>query len=95
MATEVLLADFLREIRDVTVVRRRSEKLAKSTHTVGDTESIVPSEGGQTEHSITDSPERAVFLADHDDAQYPDSEYKEDRASDFDVRDAGCTLQLH
>ncbi|KAJ3932163.1 MAG: ARM repeat-containing protein [Lentinula lateritia] len=89
VATEVLLADFLREIRDVTVVRRRSEKLAKSTHTVGDTESIVPSEGGQTEHSITDSPERAVFLADHDDAQYPDSEYKEDRASDFDVRDAG------
>ncbi|KAJ3894186.1 vacuolar protein 14 C-terminal Fig4p binding-domain-containing protein [Lentinula edodes] len=89
VATEVLLADFLREIRDVTVVRRRSEKLAKSTHTVGDTESIVPSEGGQTEHSITDSPERAVFLADHDDTQYPDSEYKEDRASDFDVRDAG------
>ncbi|KAJ4479209.1 vacuolar protein 14 C-terminal Fig4p binding-domain-containing protein [Lentinula aciculospora] len=89
VATEVLLADFLREIRDVTVVRKRSEKLGKSIPTGGDTKSIVPSEGNQTEPSLTHSPERAAFLYDHDDTRYLDSEYKDDHASDFDARDAG------
>ncbi|KAJ3982058.1 vacuolar protein 14 C-terminal Fig4p binding-domain-containing protein [Lentinula detonsa] len=92
VATEVLLADFLREIRDVTVIQQRSEKLAKSTHTGGDTESILPSEGGQTVHTITHSPERTAFLSDHDDARYSDSEYKEDSTSDLDARDAGSWI---
>ncbi|KAJ3722672.1 ARM repeat-containing protein [Lentinula raphanica] len=89
VATEVLLADFLREIRDITVVQTRSEKLAKSAHTAADSELVVPSEGVQTSNTVTHSPERAAFLTDHDDARYSDSEYKEDFTSDADARDAG------
>lgn len=92
VATEVLLADFLREIRDVSVVRKRADKLAKATSSVGDAESINRSESGQTaEYPLTHSPERAAFLPD-DDHKYSDSEFKDDRASDVDIRDTGGAL---
>ncbi|KIK67745.1 hypothetical protein GYMLUDRAFT_237954 [Collybiopsis luxurians FD-317 M1] len=88
VATEILLADFLREIREVTIASKRSEKLAKSTH---DADSVNPSEGIQTgENSIIHSPERPVFISNHDDSLHSDTEYKEDRGSDYDVRDTGA-----
>lgn len=92
VATEVLLADFLREIRDVSVVRKRAETLPKATSSVGDADSINRSESGQTaEYSLTHSPERAAFLPD-DDHRYSESELKGDRASDVDIRDTGGTF---
>ncbi|KAF5393194.1 hypothetical protein D9757_001237 [Collybiopsis confluens] len=86
VATEVLLADLLREIREVSVVSRRSEKLARSTH---DADSVYPSDGIQTgEGFITHSPERPAFM--HDDSPDYNPEYREDSGSDYDVRDTGA-----
>ncbi|KAF9077068.1 vacuolar protein 14 C-terminal Fig4p binding-domain-containing protein [Rhodocollybia butyracea] len=91
VATEVLLADFLHEIRDVSIVGKRSEKSNKSMFNAGDADSVHPSEGGLTvESSITHSPERAAFLPDHEESRYQDSEYRDDHGSDFDIRDSGA-----
>ncbi|KAJ7498594.1 vacuolar protein 14 C-terminal Fig4p binding-domain-containing protein [Mycena latifolia] len=91
VATETLLADFVREIRDVSVVRKRAEEKAKSQR---DSSSIRRSEPGDDrlpDFSV-DQSERSAFIADNDDqSNYGDeSALKDDAPTDVDYRDTGA-----
>lgn len=91
VATETLLADFLREIRDVSVVRKRTEEQARSKR---DNESIRhPDTASETlPDLVLENSEHAVFIAEKDDHStfYDDeSSHKEDFTSDGDYRDSG------
>ena len=92
MATETLLAEFLREIRDVSIVRRRKEERARAKK---DKEQSEPSRRLDTEKlpDITLShPERAAFLQESD-AVFSDTEeetgLKEEIKVEVDQRDNG------
>ncbi|KAJ7094447.1 vacuolar protein 14 C-terminal Fig4p binding-domain-containing protein [Mycena belliarum] len=92
VATETLLADFVREIRDVTVVRQRAEEKAKS---IRDNSSIrrsdVDGEDRLPDFSV-DQSERSAFIADKDDRSNDGDESvtKEDPPLDIDYRDTGA-----
>jgi vacuole morphology and inheritance protein 14 len=91
VATETLLADFVREIRDVSVVTKRQEEKAKSKR---DSSSIRHSDlGGEDrlpDFSV-DHSERAAFIAENDDhsAYGDESALKDDAPTDVDYRDTG------
>ena len=91
MATETLLADFLREIRDVSIVRRRHEE---HTKTKKDKEQSEPNRRPDTDKlpDITLShPERAAFLQENG-AVLSDTEdtgFKDEIKTDVDQRDNG------
>jgi vacuole morphology and inheritance protein 14 len=94
VATETLLADFLREIRDVSYVRRQVEEQAKSK---------TPAESIRQADTVTDKlpeltledTEHAVFIGESDDRSDfdNDSSLKEDLTSDVDDRDTGGMSQ--
>lgn len=94
MATEILLADFLREIRDVSNVRRKHEEQAKIKKDKELSEPIRrPDPDKEKLPDITLShPERAAFLQE-DDAVFSDTEgepsVKDEIRSDADHRDNG------
>jgi vacuole morphology and inheritance protein 14 len=88
VATENILADFLREIRQVTSVRKRAEEQAKSKRDTaaadGELEdkdhSEETSQGGFAPGSMANSMADAT------------STYKDEQASDLDIRDIGCKV---
>ena len=78
VATEVVLSEFLKEIRDITVVARKShsEQAAKREVTIEEAEPSDQNQGDTTPiHSEEDDGE----------VRYP-----EDSNTDFDDRDVGC-----
>jgi vacuole morphology and inheritance protein 14 len=83
VATEILLADFLREIRDVSTVRKKTEEQSKLKHTGQDGDSLHQSDG----HA--DSLDHATFLRENEGSPSENHESKEDYGSDFDLRDTG------
>ncbi|KAJ6485127.1 vacuolar protein 14 C-terminal Fig4p binding-domain-containing protein [Mycena vitilis] len=93
VATETLLADFLREIRDVSVVRKRTEERAKSIKSKR--ESIQHSDFSADDRLpdfSVDHSERSAFIGDNDDnsAYGDESALKEDVAPEVDYRDTGA-----
>ncbi|KDQ64426.1 hypothetical protein JAAARDRAFT_225710 [Jaapia argillacea MUCL 33604] len=89
--TENILADFLREIRDVSVVRKRSDDSVKPRR--GDDSA---EQGSRHEDQLPDitmsHSERAVFLPENPDSMSPVNEehaLKDDSSSELDARDAG------
>lgn len=87
-----MLADFVREIHDVAIVKKRLDEDAKSK--VGseladssrrDTALDIPTD------QTFDPTERAAFIPENDDRQDSPSEYvtKEDLLSEIDERDTG------
>ncbi|KAF5358988.1 hypothetical protein D9758_004832 [Tetrapyrgos nigripes] len=85
VATEILLADFLRETRDVSTVTKKTEEQAKSKHPEQDEDSLH-------QFDSQDSEEPAAFLPDHEGQPYENHESKEDYASDIDLRDTGAWM---
>lgn len=94
VATETLLADFLREIKEVTLVRKRFEEETRSKLGSERAESIRrpdTAQGKLPDLSLENS-ERSVFITENDDnpPEYmTDSGIKDDLASDIDDRDTG------
>jgi vacuole morphology and inheritance protein 14 len=91
VATENILADFLREIRHVTSVRKRAEEQAakakrEAAAVDGEAEDKDPSEEasqtafapGSMANSVADST----------------SNYRDEQASDIDIRDVGGTSYI-
>ncbi|KAJ7774089.1 armadillo-type protein, partial [Mycena olivaceomarginata] len=92
VATETLLADFVREIRDVSTVRKRAEEQAKSK---ADSSSVRHSDFGGDDRLgdfSVDHSERSAFIADNDDHSAYDDEsaLKDDAPTDVDYRDTGA-----
>ncbi|KAJ7229408.1 vacuolar protein 14 C-terminal Fig4p binding-domain-containing protein [Mycena haematopus] len=92
VATETLLADFVREIRDVSTVRKRTEEQAKSKR---DSASLRHSDLGGDDRLgdfSVDNSERSAFIADNEDnfAYGDESALKDDAPSDVDYRDTGA-----
>jgi vacuole morphology and inheritance protein 14 len=89
VATENLMADFLREIRDIAVFALRSEEKARIN---GETKSLEPREPKRPDDRLSNLtvvlPERGAFITDHDgtlghDPMRPTRSIHEDR-------DNGC-----
>lgn len=94
VATETLLADFLREIRDVSIVRKRNEEHAKSKKEKEQAEPTRrPDVDKEKLPDITLShPERAAFLQDHGGVtpnHEDDIGYRDEVKSEIDYRDNG------
>ncbi|KAJ6515526.1 vacuolar protein 14 C-terminal Fig4p binding-domain-containing protein [Mycena sanguinolenta] len=92
VATETLLADFVREIRDISAVRKRAEEQTRSKR---DSASIRHSDLGgddRLEEFSVDHSERSAFIADNEDhlAYGDESALKDDAPSDIDYRDSGA-----
>ncbi|KAF7352485.1 Heat repeat containing protein [Mycena venus] len=93
VATETLLADFVREIRDISVVRKRTEEQARSKR---DSSSVRHSDFGGGDDRLgdfsVDHSERSAFIGDNDDhsAYGDESVLKEDAPTDSDYRDTGA-----
>ncbi|RDB19828.1 Protein VAC14 [Hypsizygus marmoreus] len=93
VATETILADFLREIRDVSIVRRQTEEQTK-TKTARPAESLRRVDMPEKLPELTmDTTEKAAFIADNDYQSSHDSEFaaKED-VSNVDDRDTGAWI---
>lgn len=93
VATETLLADFLREIRDVSLVRRQLEEQAKSRTPAESLRRLDMATDRLPELTLEDS-EHAVFIGENDDhSNYDnDSSFKEGPTSEVDDRDTGGML---
>lgn len=92
MATEGLLAGFLREIKDVTAVRKRHEEQAKAKREATATESSSRRNDTERERlpDITmDHSERGAFIAEHDDVFDNDLENQEDGREEQEIRETG------
>jgi vacuole morphology and inheritance protein 14 len=91
------LADFVREIREVSIVRKRAEEDAKSKRNSSriDTSSIRRSDAGEDRlpDFSMDNSERSVFIAENDDqSNYGDeTALKDDFPVDLEYRDTGGT----
>lgn len=104
MATETLLADFLREIRDVSDVRRRNEERAKFKREKEQSEPIRrPTADSEKLPDITlTHSERGAFLLDHDGtvSDHEDAfSHRDEVKSEVDQRDSGgivvyCRINL-
>lgn len=79
VATEAILSDFLREIRDITVVSKRAELQATSKRDVEEVDKFQEN---------TSMSERAEFIPEHDDSDQ-EASYREDFNSDTEYRDVG------
>ncbi|KAF8915375.1 vacuolar protein 14 C-terminal Fig4p binding-domain-containing protein [Mucidula mucida] len=96
VATKTLLAEFLREIRDVSVVQRKpTESIYQFKRDSDRADSIRPSERSEKilDLSVEDA-ERAAFIVDHEERSSYDHEstLKEDHTSEFDYRDTGVWI---
>ncbi|KAI0677307.1 ARM repeat-containing protein [Trametes maxima] len=90
VATEGLLADFLREIRDVTVVQRRQEEQVRVKRETTVTESSRRVDGEKLPEITMDHPERGAFIPEHDDVFDNDLENHDERHDEPDIRDIGA-----
>ncbi|KAI0375893.1 ARM repeat-containing protein [Pilatotrama ljubarskyi] len=90
VATESLLADFLREIRDVTMVQKRQEEQARARREATITESSRRADGEKLPEITMDHPERGAFISEHDDVFDNDLEDNHDRHDDQEIRDTGA-----
>ncbi|KAI0353073.1 ARM repeat-containing protein [Trametes cingulata] len=92
VATESLLAEFLREIRHVTMVQKRQEEQARARREATITESSRRADGDREKlPEITmDHPERGAFISEHDDVFDNDLEDSSDRHDDQETRDTGA-----
>jgi vacuole morphology and inheritance protein 14 len=92
VATETLLADFLREIRDVSIVRRRNEDQAKTKKDKEQSEPIRRLDAEKLPDITLSHPERAAFLQE-DDAALSDTEeqagLRDEIKAEADHRDNG------
>jgi len=91
VATENLLADLLRELRDVTVVSRQLEQHTKLTTP---TESVrrVEGDGEKLPDLTLENAERALYMLENDehDSSAVDSQYGgRDDSADVDMHDTG------
>ncbi|KAH9850815.1 ARM repeat-containing protein [Lenzites betulinus] len=94
VATEGLLADFLREIKDVTLVRKRHEEQAKARREATATESTRRNDADKERlPDITmDHSERGAFIAEQDDVFDNDMENHDDGHEEQEIRETGAWL---
>lgn len=78
MATEVVLSDFLKEIRDITIVARKTQS-EQATKREVNIEEAEPSDQNQE-----------VTTPIHSEEEDGDTHYPDDSNTDFDDRDLGC-----
>ncbi|KAF9266335.1 ARM repeat-containing protein [Marasmius fiardii PR-910] len=90
VATEVLLADFLREIREVCTFRARNEE-AKPSKRTGEDRDPIPRINNEKAPEV-DQSERAVFLNGSDARPNYENEPKDDHGSEIDTRDTGAWI---
>jgi vacuole morphology and inheritance protein 14 len=92
VATEILLADFLREIRDVSIVRKRNEEHAKTKKDKEQSEPIRRADADKLPDITLSHPERAAFLQENG-AALSDSEeesgFRDEIKAEVDNRDNG------
>lgn len=105
IATENLLADFLREIRDVTLVQRHHEDQLKAKRAI-EAETAARGVDGDKEKlpDITMvAPERAAFVPEYDEESVDDTSTMppDEKEGDIDERDLGgrfhtlCNYRQH
>ncbi len=92
MATETLLAEFLREIHDVSGVRKQTTESPLQQSKYSEKSESRPSDNAS--EKILDIPiedaERAAFIIDQDErSSYDPDHLRDDFTSDIDFRDAG------
>lgn len=97
VATETLLAEFMREIRDVSNVQRKpTESLYRFKPNSEKADSVRQPDRSEKmlDMSVEDA-EKAAFILDHDERSSYDQKatLKDDLASDIDYRDTGGLLQ--
>lgn len=91
VATESLLADFLREIRDVTIVQRRYEEQqkAKREATVTEVTRRAETEKDRLPDITMDHPERETMFGENDEIFDNDLDTPDDKQSNPELRDPG------
>jgi vacuole morphology and inheritance protein 14 len=92
VATETLLAEFLREIRDVSIMRKRNEEHAKAKKDKEQSEPTRRPDAEKLPDINLSHPERAVFLQEDDDAVSDTEEqagFKDEIKAEVDHRDNG------
>lgn len=88
VATENLLADFLREIRDVTVVSRQLDQYAMRTSVEFTRRADATLE--KLPDVTLENAERALFIPENDDqSHHSESAVKEDYSPEINDRDTG------
>ncbi|RPD66929.1 ARM repeat-containing protein [Lentinus tigrinus ALCF2SS1-7] len=94
VATDSLLADFLREIREVTVVQKRSEEQSKAKREVASAEQArrIDGEKDKLPDITMDHAERAPFLSENDEVFDNDLETPEERQEEQELRDTGAWI---
>ena len=89
VATETLLAEFLREIKDVTLVRKRHEEQIKTK------KSSDVTEQRRSETPLDLPSERALFISENDGVDHDiDSASRDEFRSETDYRDSGGTTTI-
>lgn len=93
VATEGLLADFLREIKDVTAIQRRHEEQLKVKREATVTEASrrleVEKEREKLPEITMDHPERATFISENDEVFDNDLETPDEKHPESELRDTG------
>ena len=91
VATESLLADFLREIREVTLVQKRTEEQSKAKRETASTEQLrrTDTEKEKLPDITLDHAERAPFLVENDEVFDNDLETTEEKQEEQESRDTG------
>ncbi len=94
VATERLLADFLREIRNVTIVQKQHQEALKAKREANALEaSRRPESEKEKLPDITmDHPERATFIDDNDDVFDNDPGTPDEKDTEQEPRDTGGEL---
>lgn len=95
VATETILADFLREIRDVSIVRRQLDELGKGQTPSESLRHVDIGEKEKLPELTLEISEKAVFINDNEQASFDgESLLKDDNASaNIDDRNIGGTLR--
>ena len=82
VATETILADFLREIRDVSIVRRQLDEQAKGQTPAESIRYIDVGEKEKLPELTLETSEKAVFINDNEQASFDgESLHKDDNTS--------------
>ena len=91
VATENLLADFLREIRDVTEVQKKHEAQLRAKREAAEQSHRVDNEKDKAQEIIIPGPDRGGPFLDGDDGAFDDSSLAspEEKQSDHPGRDVG------
>ncbi|KAG6861565.1 hypothetical protein C0995_014861 [Termitomyces sp. Mi166 len=94
VATETILADFLREIRDVSIVRRQLDEQAKGQTPAESLRHVDIGEREKLPELTLETSEKAVFINDHEQASFDgESLSKDDNASaSVDDRNIGAWI---